>query len=189
MRGMKSISGFVVAGVMLAISSQASAELLFKATLTGDQEVPPSASEASGLATLVLNDAKDQLSINIMIVGLDLDDITRAHIHAAPEGSNGPVVFGLRAPDEDIDAGFPQFIPFPAVLGITGGTIVSTWDLGEDGGSLGDSLDELFNQGLYINIHTDANQGGEIRGQIIPEPATLGLLLASGVVVFARRRP
>ena len=74
----------------------------FGTTLSGDQEVPPVNSAATGSATLVLNDdAQDRLEINIQFTGLDLDgtqtpetddDVTVAHIQRAPAGANGPVV-------------------------------------------------------------------------------------------------
>jgi hypothetical protein len=41
----------------------------------------------------------------------------------------------------------------------------------------------------YLNIHTSANPGGEIRGFVVPEPMTISLL-AMGLVAagFASRR-
>jgi hypothetical protein len=48
----------------------------------------------------------------------------------------------------------------------------------------------LFDGRLYFNAHTSANPGGEIRGNLVPEPATIGLfaLGAVGVLLLARRR-
>lgn len=39
----------------------------------------------------------------------------------------------------------------------------------------------------YVNLHTAMNPAGEIRGQVVPEPAT-GLLLGGGLAALAARR-
>ena len=48
----------------------------------------------------------------------------------------------------------------------------------------------LFNNQLYINVHTATLGGGEIRGQlvIVPEPGALTLLAGAGMVAMIRRR-
>ena len=61
-----------------------------------------------------------------------------------------------------------------------------------------DSTNEtaLFNNGLYINIHTALNGGGEIRGNLVnatavPEPATWAMLAGVAALagaVWQRRR-
>ncbi len=46
----------------------------------------------------------------------------------------------------------------------------------------------LFSGALYINVHTAANPGGEIRGNIVPEPSSLTCLSAVGFAFLRRRR-
>ncbi len=168
---------------------QAQAVMVFEANLSGDQEVPPVTSLASGSAELTLNDAQTELEILISIVGLDLDgnqtpggdgdNVVAAHIHRAPAGDNGDVVFGFISPNNDLNNDL--------VIDAAAGTIFSIWDLGEGNNTtLADELPNLLNEGLYINIHTPSFPGGELRGQISPavaisEPAVLTLF---GVGLF-----
>lgn len=156
---------------------------IFSTTLSGDQEVPPVNSAATGSAALTLNDAQDRLEIAIQFAGLDLDgnqtsdpgdNVTGAHIHRAPAGSNGPVVFGFIGPNNDENGDL--------VIDPVAGRIFSGWDLNEGNNTtLADELPNLFNEGLYVNIHSVEFPAGEIRGQItvIPIPATLPLLAAA----------
>lgn len=178
----------------------AQASILFEANLSGAQEVPPVASAASGSAELALNEAQNELSILISLVGLDLDgnqtpgttddDVIAAHIHRGAAGTNGPVIFGFISPNSDTDNDL--------VIDAAAGTIFSVWDGSEgQGTTLSAELPNLMSSGLYLNVHTPPFPGGEIRGQItpsvaIPEPAILGLF---GIGLFGlglsatRRRP
>jgi CHRD domain len=156
---------------------------IFSTTLSGDQEVPPVNSDATGSAALILNDAQDRLEIDIQFTGLDLDgnqtsdpgdNVTGAHIHRAPAGSNGPVVFGFIGPNNDENGDL--------VIDPAAGRIFSGWDLNEGNNTtLAAELPNLFNEDLYVNIHSVEFPAGEIRGQIavIPIPATLPLLAAA----------
>ena len=156
---------------------------IFSATLSGDQEVPPVSSVATGSASLILNEPQNRLEISIQFTGLDLDgnqtpqtddDVTAAHIHRAPAGANGPVVFGFINPNNDQN---DDLIVDPAA-----GTIFSGWDLNEGNNTtLAAELSNLFNENLYVNIHSVEFPAGEIRGQIalIPIPATLPLFVVA----------
>jgi serralysin len=164
---------------ILFLPSPVHAVQIFTATLNGDQEVPPSGSTATGSATLVLSDDEQSLSYAITLVGLDFafqtpdvgDDVTRAHIHVAPAGTNGPIVFGFINPSDDTDHFALNFVASTLQATMTG-----VWDADDAGGNLADFLGALRSGGLYLNIHTVRNPGGEIRGQIVPEPDTMTLM-------------
>jgi hypothetical protein len=81
--------------------------------------------------------------------------------------------------------------PGHIALGDTSGTITGTLSLtdGAAGFSLADQLLQLESGSWYINIHSTAFPGGEIRGHIlIPEPSTWALLAIGAAVVGWRLR-
>jgi len=145
---MKRLNGMIV-GTALAVTALLSAcaggsdMKQLNATLSGSQEVPPVNSAGQGKAMLSLNTATKQLTWKISYSGLS-GDAAAAHIHgpAAP-GANAGVVVNLGA------SGVKNPLEGSATL-----TDAQIADLlaGKD----------------YVNIHTAANKGGEIRGQVTP---------------------
>ncbi|NND99210.1 MAG: CHRD domain-containing protein, partial [Pirellulaceae bacterium] len=141
----------------------------FGASLSGSQEVPSVVSAATGVVTANLNAAGTALTISIQTTGLDLDtlqtasvddDVTGVHIHAGQAGANGPVVFGLAGLVSDLD---------DLVVDAANGTITGIWDNAEGNATtLADQLANLRAGNLYVNIHTNANLSGEVRGQLLP---------------------
>lgn len=109
----------------------------FETILSGDQEVPPVDTPAMGVGTFVLSEDQTMLSYEITFEGLVAPE-TAAHIHNAPVGVNGPVVFNLG----------------------TGSPKVGTWDIPAE------MVTELLAGNLYVNVHSEEFPGGEIRGQI-----------------------
>ena len=180
----------------------ASATIIFTANLSGGQEAPvPTPSQATGFATLVLNDAQTALTMTITINGIDFtgtqtadptDNLTNAHIHAAaPLGVNAGVVWGfIGSPFNNTGPNDGVVTPFASGVG---GMFTGTWDAGEGnaGTTLTAQLPNILAGLSYINFHTIGFPAGEIRGQIlqIPEPASLALLgLGLAGLVLSRRK-
>jgi len=145
---------------LMALCSQVSAEhlsshLQFSARMSGSQEVPEVVSDAQGVAVFTLDKNKSTIYFNVSLNNLS-GPITGMHIHEAPTGTNGPVIINL--------------VPFlngnrakGALKNITPATI-----------------SKLLNGEYYINVHTEMNPGGEIRGQIHLETDTRYTALMSG---------
>lgn len=122
----------------LALSCASAADVQVK--LSGQEETPPVSTTATGSATISVG-ADKKVSGTVKTVGVDG---TAAHIHAGGPGEKGPPVITL-------------------VKGENG-----TWTVPGDA-ALTDEQYAAYKAGkLYINIHSAANKGGEIRGQIKP---------------------
>jgi len=141
--------------------------------LTGDEEVPPRDTHASGRVALRLN--KDG-GIDYVLDVKNITNITQAHIHMAPKGVNGGIVVWL----------FPSVKATAALPGGGGpvGRLViegtfSAVDLrgALAGHPLSDLIDAIKAGNTYGNVHTDDGvappntgagdfPGGEIRGQL-----------------------
>jgi hypothetical protein len=190
----KCVSAIVLVALTLVAARPSEAVFRFRADITNDQEVvnPPVQFEgSSGIGIFELNDAMDALSYDITLFGLDIDgnqtpgdmndNATRFHLHAAPAGSNGGIVFGMKEPNHDLD---------DLVIDPVAGHITGVWDGAEGNGTtLSAQLSNLFANGLYFNVHTPDHAGGEIRGQLIfvPEPACSMLCLLVVVAMASLR--
>ncbi len=141
----------------LAMGAIAHADELFKATLTGDQEVPPVVTETTGKAFLRLDKTESELEFQLHVnEGVR---ITQSHIHCAPVGVNGPIVVflaGLHAAGLDIDGKW-----------VSNATITDTSIVNTACGATVSALAASMRAGnTYVNVHSVANPGGVIRGQV-----------------------
>jgi hypothetical protein len=125
----------------------------FTAVLNSGQEPPPNTndSNAFGVAFVTFNTGTGELCFSISYRGLTSKE-TNAHFHAPnPPGLNAGVVV--------------QLPTHPTQGSPKNGCVTPVPELTEQ------QRRELF-QGLwYINIHTEKNTGGEIRGQVLPQSA------------------
>jgi len=141
--------------------------------LTGDEEVPPRATDASGQLVLRMN--KDG-AINYVLEVNDIRNITQAHIHMAPKGVNGGIVVWL----------YPSVKSTTALPGgsgpVTRLVVEGTFSAVDLRGALaGQSLSAFIAAveagNTYGNVHTDDGvappntgpgdfPGGEVRGQL-----------------------
>jgi hypothetical protein len=131
----------------------------FKATLSGNGEVPPINTQATGSATFTVTTNKNSMSYQIHVI--NIDKVTMAHIHSGKIGQNGPVVGALFQSKAATTSS-------PVKNGILSqGTITSANLEGPLKGKQISDLVKLINDGnAYANVHTKQNPKGEIRGQI-----------------------
>ena len=110
-----------------------------KVTLSGDQEVPPVKTEGKGSGTITIAD-DGAVSGSVTTTGVKG---TMAHIHQGAAGANGPVIVPFTKDGDTYKA--------PAGAKLTA-----------------DQMKEFKAGNLYFNVHSDANKGGEVRGQLKP---------------------
>ena len=109
-------------------------------TLSGSQEVPPVTTSASGSGTITVG-ADKSVSGSVTSTGVVA---IAAHIHNGAAGKNGPVIIPLTRTGDNV------------------------WSV-PAGAKLTDAQYESYKAGdLYVNVHSAANKGGEVRGQIKP---------------------
>jgi hypothetical protein len=147
---------FVILATILSVSVAFAAGKSFKAKLTGNDEVPSVKTKAKGDVKFKLS--KDGKEMSYKLDVKNIENPTAAHIHRGMKGKSGPPLVNLFT-------GPKKEGKFSGKL--SEGTITAK-DLSGDlmGKSLED-LEQLIRSGeIYVNVHTDANPNGEIRGQI-----------------------
>jgi hypothetical protein len=122
------------------------------ASLDGAQEVPPVTTAALGAGILAVDAASGEVSGFVVSSGITG---TQAHVHQAARGTPGDVIVPL--------AGGPTL-----------------WVVPDGAAALDASQRSAFSSdSLYYNVHTAANPGGEIRGQL-DKTGTLGFAALNG---------
>jgi hypothetical protein len=131
----------VAAFTIGCLSAASAATIDFRATMSGKAEVPPTTTTGSGDVLATLDTASKKLSYTMTYVGLS-GPATAAHFHGpAAAGANAGVVVPIGTNP-----------PSPSTGSVT----------------LTDAqITDLEAGNWYANVHTEANKGGEIRGQMV----------------------
>lgn len=200
-----------VGTVALAVAGTcpaSAAQLVYVGTMSGAQVSPSNTSPATGSAQLTIDDQLLTMRVQFTFSDL-LGTDTAAHIHCCTTTPNSTV------------AGVATTTPFfPGMsagtnLGVTSGTydflldmtLLGSWNPaflnasprnGDERLAFADLLSGIQSGRAYLDIHSTAYGGGEIRTFFtgppattpVPEPQTFGLMLASlaGIAVVGRRR-
>lgn len=132
-------------GIMTWAAPSHAAPQSFKVALTGAQQVPPVQTSATATADLSYDPATRVVTWSVTYSGLS-GPATMAHFHGpAAAGKNGPPVIWLT------EKGKPAGSPIKGQATLT------------------PEQAQQFSAGeWYINVHTQANPGGEVRGQVVP---------------------
>jgi hypothetical protein len=145
----------VMMAVVFAVSTCFALENEFKAKLTPKEETKKPKAKSSGKAEFKLS--KDGKVLSYKLHVKHIKDVSAAHIHIGKKGEDGPPVVGLFSGEKKGK--------FSGEL--AKGNITSEDLLGDYKGKPLDELLGLMRSGdTYVNVHTDANPDGEIRGQI-----------------------
>jgi hypothetical protein len=135
----KTVLATLALGATIAFAGPAFADKM-KATLDGKSEVPPNTSAATGAADIDYDAATKKLTWKVTYTGLS-GPATAAHFHGPAEaGKNAGVAVAI-----------PNATSSPAE-----GSATLTEAQAAD----------LVAGKYYVNVHTAANPGGEIRGQV-----------------------
>lgn len=158
--------------LFLMVSSPSSlaavTQFTFLNGMSGANEVGPNASTAIGtINTLQFDDsvgAFGTLSINLSFSGLSAN-ATASHVHGFSNATT--------------NSGVLQTLTATAA---TSGTITGSW-----APTSAFQVSQLFAGMTYVNLHNVSFPGGEIRGQLVPEPGVFGLLGTAGLALLCRR--
>jgi len=156
MKTAKVVSLIAFTILLTASLSMAAAHGVFKAKLTGKEEVP--AAETKGTGEAIFELSKDGKEITYILKVKGIENARAAHIHVGKMGEEGAVVVGL--------FGGPK--KEGVVSGVLAkGTITDANLTGPLAGkTIGDLVELLKSGGAYVNVHTDKYPGGELRGQV-----------------------
>jgi hypothetical protein len=123
----------------VALACPVKAEIMdLKTSMNANSEVPPNSSKGTGTLTATYDTSTKKLSWKGSYSGLT-GPATAAHFHSGESGKNGPVAVPIT----------PNASPFEGSATLTDAQAA-----------------ELMAGKWYVNVHTEANKGGEIRGQV-----------------------
>ena len=161
-----------VAFSSLFVASAGAAQLNFTAALDGATAPTNTGSAATGAANVSVDTETQTVSVHMRISGVSLDQLWDHVIHSGM----GPVHLHLYAANGDISL----LVPFPYGAAYAaapdGFTLdVENYSYAEGAALLRSDMSfdtfvaTLSSDFVYLNIHTDAHQDGEISGRLRPQ--------------------
>jgi len=171
-------TAYLLTASATATASKNKGRLTSKTQLTAFEEVRNDADgvpvqgtvESDGLATAIISINRRHRRANIRVTFTNLEgNFTRLHLHCAPAGQNGPIAIGF----VDLvglaqDNSETNTLDANTVIGS-----IRNKQFPADGGACGISnikqlADAINTDDIYWNLHTTAEPGGELRGQVVP---------------------
>jgi hypothetical protein len=127
------------------------------ATLTGAEQDPPLNTGAFGTATVTVDLAARTVTYRVDVFNLP-SGVRASHIHVGAAGTAGPVIVNFEPP-----------VPASNEFGFSGTVPDAEFVMRPDQGirSADDAFQSIIGGNSYVNVHSDVNRGGEIRGQLI----------------------
>lgn len=152
---------FQEASLKTSVSEKSSAnrsnQFRFNASINGRNSVPEKDTKAVG--EVIVNISKDESTVHFKVTVANIENVTASHFHMAPPGTNAGIVVPLFANPNPQPSG-----PLNGVM--AEGDITAANVVGDLAGDLNGFIEAIRSGNIYINIHTMANPGGEIRGQL-----------------------
>lgn len=131
----------------------------YRSELSGNNEVPKVNTAARGM--IELRQEKGDDDISFVLTAENISNVTQAHIHMGKPGENGPVVVALLSGG---GSGSSEMMSGELASGKIGSGNLTGPLAGK---TLSDLKREIENGNAYVNVHTQQNPNGEIRGQLM----------------------
>lgn len=156
--------GFVLAAAIGLAAPASAQQFTMLATLSGGGEATQTTNGvntgAFGSATVIVDLGARTITYEVRVFNLP-SGVTAAHIHVGSALTNGPVIVNFAPP-----------VPASNDFAFSGVVQEAEIVLRPDQGirSPLDALQAIMNGNAYVNVHSQVNPGGEVRGQLAPKP-------------------
>jgi hypothetical protein len=146
--GVVVVAAAAITGLTNSVFAQGPSKVVMN--LSGSEEVPPVQTKATGVVEFILGEDSFAYSVN----ATNIDGATAGHIHLGKRNENGPIVVTLFKYDSPMNE-----------LSENGTFTADKLEGPLAGKQLSDLASAAADAMLYVNIHTEQNPNGEIRGQ------------------------
>jgi hypothetical protein len=157
--------GLVTAGLVAAATSTPTAQSgvqTLTAVLTGGNEAPSVVNTgAYGFATVTINPGTGEVTWVIDVFNFPTG-LTASHIHAGAAGTPGPVIIDFN----------PQPIGVSGPFRLSGSSTTVIPRPAAGVRTMQEAMVAIAAGNTYVNVHSQLNPGGEIRGQLCPAKAS-----------------